>query len=915
MTRVAVEAGFGSSLADVLSTGGTFTDITEFTDIIGSGISITRGAENEQSQIQMGTCSLVLDNVDGRFTPEYAGSPYSPGVVDGVPLRVSVATVNTNFVRNPGFEGGSVDAWTWSDGVEVSTPVTPVAHGGYAAQAIWSPSLSDYLQTVVYGLTIGATYTASAYVYVPAGDVAVRVRMGGTNSSASAVNDAYTRLTVTFTATGAVMPLQIIPSTLPAAGDKVFVDAVQVDEAATASTLNYLANSDFEEGVTAWTSSGTPVVTQSATRAQRGTFALLSTWGGVANQTVTSDAFGTLTIGAQYTFSAYVWVPAGNTAVQLTQAGGSVGASSTLFNQWERITVTFTASATTHQVRIRPVATPTAGHQVWMDAAKVEAGSSPTAYSALDGAQLHGRFFGVINQWPVRWEGLSSKVAITATDVFAVLSRAEEQMRPMLVQEALVWGPNALYPLDEPATSTSSGNEATTVGAMSLSIAQAGSGGTLEFAAGTAPLGMSGAPLFTPASSSAGKYLRAELGAAFEAASFTEQLLIEGWFSTSTAGRNILSIASPDRGYYLIFYLASATGFLTVESKQPDIAASTTTIGATNLADGNLHHLIFDAEAESLYIDGVFVGNSASILAMQDLSTLTIGASPGGGNLWSGSISCIALYLDTSMSASNLTNHYECGTTGFSGETADERGFRLAAYVGIGFSDSGTFSTGIAEQAALGKTCLDHLQDVEGTESGKLTADRDRPAVHLQGRSVRYNPVSALTIVYPDFEPDDFELAYDTQKVANTLLLSRPGGATQRMVHAASKAARGPIGRTVDTLCTTDLVVTDMGNWLLQRYASPSQELRGVHIQAYSMGTATYRTLLNADVSTVFTVTTLPAQSASSSMSVTVEGYKEQIRHNQHDLSFHTSKTNTAAVWVLDDPVYSVLGSTTRLAY
>ncbi|MFM9542329.1 carbohydrate binding domain-containing protein [Streptomyces turgidiscabies] len=914
MTRVAVEAAFGSSLADVLSTGGTFTDITEFTDIINSGISITRGAENEQSQIQMGTCGLVLDNSEGRFTPEYAGSPYSPNVVDGVPLRVSVATVNTNFVRNPGFEDGSVDAWTWASGVEVSTPVTPVAHGGYAAQAIWSPSLSDYLQTVVYGLTIGATYTASAYVRVPAGDVAVRVRMGGTNSSASAVNDAYTRLTVTFTATGAVMPLQIIPSTLPAAGDKVYVDAVQVDEAATASTLNYLANSDFETGVTAWTSSGTPVVTQSATRAQRGTYALLSTWGGVASQTVTSDAFGTLTIGATYTFSAYVWVPSGHTQVQLTQAGGSVGTGNTLYNQWERITVTFTASATTHQVRIRPVVTPTNGHQVWMDAAKVEVGSSPTAYSALDGAQLHARFFGVVNTWPVRWEGLSSKVAVTATDVFSVLSRAEEQMRPMLVQESLVWGPNALYPLDEASTSTSSGNESTSAGPLSLDTVQAGSGGTLEFAAGTAPLGMSGAPLLTPASASAGKYLRAELGAGFQSASFTQQLLIEGWFATSTAGRNILSVSSPDRSYYVILYLASGTGFISVESKQPDIAVATAT-GGTNLADGALHHVIYDAEAQAVYVDGVFVSLTGSVLAVQDLSTLTLGASPGGGNLWNGSLSTVALYLDTSMSAASLTDHYECGTTGFSGETADERAFRLAAYVGIAFSDSGTFSTGIAEQAALGRTCLDHLQEVEGTESGKLTADRDRPGVHLQGRSVRYNPVSALTIVYPDFEPDDFVLAWDTQKVANTLLLSRPGGATQRMVHAASKAARGPIGKTIDTLCTSDLVVTDMGNWQLQRYATPSSELRGVHIQAYTMGTAAYRTLLDADVSTVFTVTTLPAQAPVSSMSVTVEGYKEDIRHNQHDLSFHTSKTNTAAVWVLDDPVYSVLGSTTRLAY
>lgn len=776
MTRVIVEAGFGFTLYDFLTVDGLWTDITEYVDIITSGISITRGAENEQSQTQTGTCTLVLDNSDGRFTPEHTGSAYYPNVIDAVPLRVSVATVIKNYIRNTSFEsdleGGGLDTWEWSTGVEPETVATEAFSGTRSAKVPWNASAGDYFRTHVYGLTIGGEYVASAYVWVPAGDVAVRLRAAGSElSAATSTTGAWQRLTVTFTATSAVAEIQVMPSTTPAAGDFVYVDAVQVED-----------------------------------------------------------------------------------------------------------------------------------------------GTVATAFDTA-GAELHERFFGLVNQWPVTWSGMYAKATIAATDTFAVLSRAEDQMRPMLVQEALLWGPNALYTMDEDSTATSSGNEAGVAGPMSLDIVQAGVGGTLEFGAGTAPLGMSGAPLFTPASASAGKYLRAELGSGFQAVSFTEQLLMEVWFSTSTAGRNIVSVSSPDRSYYLILYLASATGFLTVESKRPESAVTTTTVGATNLADGVLHHVIFDAEAEELYVDGVSIGVFAAILAVEDLSTLTVGASPGGGNLWAGSISNVALYLDTGMAAGNLAGHYECGTTGFAGETADERAFRLATYAGIGFNDLGTFSTGIAEQAALGKTCLDHLRDVEGTESGKLIARRDSPAVTLQGRSIRYNPVSALSILYADFEPDDFTLAYDTQKVANQLVLTRPGGATQRMVHAVSKAARGPIGRTVDTLCTTDLVVTDLGNWLLQRYSSPSSELRGIHIEALTMGTAVYRTLLDADVSTVVTVTTLPDEAPASSMAVTVEGYKESIRWQQHDLQFHTSRTETAAVWILDDSVYSVLGSTTRLAY
>ncbi|MEV8548311.1 LamG-like jellyroll fold domain-containing protein [Streptomyces glaucescens] len=773
MTRVVVEVAFGTTLADAVATGGTWTDITGRTEIQSSGISITRGAQDELADIQVGTCTLTLDNSDGALTPENSGSPYYPHVIDGVPLRVGVVTATTNLVLNPSFEGGSLEYWEWSTGVAVTAVGGSVQVGTRAARVAWSPSASDVFRTTVYGLTIGATHTASAYVYVPSGDAAVRLRMGGATSSASAVTDAYTRLSVSFTATASVMTLEVIPASAPAAGDLVLVDAVQVEE-----------------------------------------------------------------------------------------------------------------------------------------------GASATAYSALDAARLHWRFWGLVTQWPVVWAGLGATATVTAVDVLGVLSRAEDQMRPMLVHEILADSPAACYPMDEPGDSTSAGDSSGTVGPESLAVQQNGTGGALEFGTGTAPLGMAGAPLVTPASSANGKYLRASLGAAAQAASLTQALLVEAWFSTSTAGRNILTIASSDSGYYLILYLASATGFLTVESKQPGVAAVTTTAGATNLADGQLHHVLYDAETKTLFVDGIGVGSYAGILAVQDLSVLTVGASHTGANIWSGSISNVAVYFDTSLSGTSLaTAHHTAGTTGFAGETAEERALRLVGYTGLGFGDLGTFSTGIAEQAALGRTALEHLRDVERTESGKLYASRDAASVILQGRSVRYNPSSVLTIAYVDFEPGDFELAYDTQKVANVLVLTRPGGATQRMVNAASRAARGPMGRTLDTLATTDLVVTDLGNWHLERYAAPRVELRGIRIEASTMGLSTYRTLLDADISTVFTVTDMPAQAPSSSMSVMVEGYREDIRHNQHSLQFHTSRADTDTVWVLNSASYSVLGSTTRLAY
>lgn len=1063
MTRVVVEAAFGTTLAQAVSTGGTWTDLTSRVDMA-AGISITGGAQDELTDTQVGQCTLTLDNLDGALTPENSGSPYSPNVVDGVPLRVSIATVITNFVRNPSFEGGSVETWEWSAGVDVLAPAGVVKAGSNAARVTWSPSAADYFQTTVYGLTIGARYTASAYVQVPTGDVAVKLRAQGVDSAASAVTGAYTRLTVSFTATGAVTTLRVFPTAAPAAGDMVFVDAVMVEEAASASALNYVSNGSFEIGTSGWAlgSDASTSFANSSTKSWQGSRSMLVTWGGALNsnptfetaltpwtgngaavarvntvaqsgswsmqitpngvasspraesetfavtgglsykaegwlrcvtsrmvslnvnwydssgvyittsfnsQAVTANtwtqfsgtfsapvnaAFGqlaptvpstppasdilyvdevrllrstggsspavqtvvtSLVAAQQYTASAYVWVPAGSRPVSLAVSGISSGTASSVTGSWQRITYTFTATATSHTLQLIPSGNPQFGTQVWVDAVQVEEGAAATGWNALDAAELSGRFWGLVNQWPVKLIGLNSKVTITASDVLSVLSRADEQMRPMLIQEVLVWGPDAYWPLDEDSTATSGGDASGTVGPQSLAIGQSGSGGTLVFGAGTAPLGVSGAPLFTPASASAGKFLRAALGASANGSSFTQALMLEAWFSTSTAGRNIVTLHSADNGYVLILYLASATGFLTVESRTPGVSPVTTTVGATNLADGQLHHVLYDAEFQAVYVDGVGAGAFPGILAMQDLATVTVGASQTGNNLWSGSIGNVAVYFDTSLNASAIVQHYTCGTTGFSGETADERGYRLVSYTGLSFADIGTFSTGIAEQAALGRSALEHLREVERTESGKVYASRIGPIVTLQGRSVRYNPTSALSILYADYEPDDFTLAYDTQKVANTLTLTRPGGATQRMVQAVSRAARGPMGRGIDTLCTTDLVVTDLGNWLLQRYATPSLELRGIRIEAYTMGLGTYRTLMAVDISSVMTVTSMPSQAPSSSMSATVEGWREDISEAQHFFQFLTSKTFTDTVWVLDDAAYSVLGSTTRLAY
>lgn len=763
MTRLCVEAAFGYGITD---SSPAWTDITRYVDIVGSGVTITRGAQDELSETQAGTCTLTLDNSDGRFSPGLASGAYYPNVKKNVPIRVRTITTTKNLITNPSFEAG----------------------------------LSDWFQTV------------------------------------------------------------------------------------------------------------SPTVVQNNTHVQHGTQAMRVTWGAPAGQAVFTNVYG-LDIGQTYTVSAYVWVPVGEPSVEIHIDGMADGTPSSTTGAFQRLTYTFVATATQHIAVVEVVGTPTPGTQVWVDAVQLEEGSTATAFDS-DGAQLHPRFYGMVNEWPVRWEGLESTVSVTCTDLFKWLGNQPE-MQAMLVNEVLLDDPIVYYPLSEPADATSAGDLSGTASVATLAVTQAGSGGTLEFGTGEGPLGGLPAPVFTPASSSAGKYLTADLGPNFVDANVSFRARVECWFSTSTTNRVLLGLASADGSTKLVILLESGTGKVVLEKDQGGFGDQTTVFATPNLADGELHYLLYHEFANELTIDGTTY--TTSTFNGPDLQMLSVGGY-ANNRLWNGTISHVAVYL-RSVTTAELTPHQTTGTTGHVGEDADDRLSRLASYIGLTVSTTGSTFDGMASQAALGRQPLEHFREVERTESGKLLASRSAAELTFQSRDVRYNPTAAVSIEYADLETSGVEMADDDQRMVNTVVASRPGGATQRIVDQTARDLYGPKQQDLDLFKDSDLSVTDAANWLVSRYADPPPELRSVPLEASTLGLTAYRALLGADVSTVLEVTDMPDEAPSSTQTVTVEGYTETITQAQHKFAFHTSRALTDAVWVLDSSSYSQLDSTTRLAY
>ncbi|MGW3427490.1 carbohydrate binding domain-containing protein [Streptomyces melanosporofaciens] len=763
MTRLLVEAAFGYSVTDPAP---VWTDITGFVDI-GAGVSINRGSSDELSQVQAGTCSLILDNSDGRFTSGRAASPYYPNVRKNTPIRVRVISTGKNWISNPSFESG-LDGW-----------------------------------------------------------------------------------------------------------QKTF----------------------------------SPTIVQDNAHVQSGSQAMRVTWGGSSGQAVWIDATG-LDIGQTYTASAWVWVqPTVGTLFSYIQGVGGTSGPNTVFGDWQRLTFTFTATAAQHLYTIQTSGTPVAGSQCWVDAVQLEEGRTATAFDATP-PQTHDRFWGMVNDWPLSWSGMFATASITCTDIFKWLSR-QAPLSPMLAEEILLDRPTLYFPLSEPSDSAAAGDLSGTSSVGTLVAGQLGSGGTITFGDSGAPDGSTGAA-FAPASSSAGKYLVADLGPVVTERDL-QRMQAECWFSTTTAGRVIWAITSADASWRLVISLDSG-GKMKFESNgfnQPLIAA--TVAPTPNLADGAVHHLFYNENDGLFYVDGVSYSIS-NVGIMADMRLLYVGGWTGGG-MWAGTISHVAIWLGSKTTA-ELISHYTTAATAHVGESASARMTRITSYLPLTVTSQGSTFDGMASQAALGRTPLEHLQEIAATESGKLLAQRGGNGLIFQSRDVRYNPVASVSLAFADLETDEVEMSDDDQKMVNTVIASRPGGATQRVIDQTARDTYGPYESQIDLLKSSDLKVLDAANWMVSRYADPPLEMRQVAVEASTLPLATYRALLAADVSTTFDVTNLPTgQAPVPTLTVTVEGYTETIQEDQHQMDFHTSRALTDTVWALDSAAYSQLGITTRLAY
>ncbi|ROQ69168.1 concanavalin A-like lectin/glucanase superfamily protein [Streptomyces sp. 840.1] len=812
-----VEVGWGGQIQAPSAI--RWTDLTARVDQV-QGVRIDRGASDELSEIQPGSCTMVLDNADGALTPGNPNSPYYPNVRRNAPIRVSQAVIPVRSGAAPyslnmmgdAFDSGVADPsmWTTANGAvqvggRLRLPLVPGVVSRQTSNREWSlagAALSVKLATPP-GANGSSSTSMSMWVYSQTTGTRLRWSYNAVNGLLRAASE------VSSADAGAVS----VPY------DPIAHAWLRIRE--TTGVLFFETSPDGWD----WT---------------------------ICRSLATPAWVNTNTV--QIEFNA-------------TRTGGTAD-----YVEWD-----------------------------------------------LLGARVRPRFYGMVNEWPVQWEGLLSTVSISATDLFKRLNR-QPPLRSMLGMEVLtrdtVTGtfsfPAAYFPLAEPVESAAAGS-VVGAGIGALASTQVGAGGTLVFGEEGVPETGESAVSFTPASATAGRYLVGDLGPQMAADSTTWAINVQVWIKTSTAGRAILGLSDPLRTSQLVLSLNSS-GVLTVESTQDGTALVIGTSSSGNLADGAWHHVVYDGSAKRVYVDGAAAGGILPATSSPDLRTIYVGGYRSA-RLFSGQIAHLSLHLANGPVGSVYAVASDA-RTGFSGESSDWRVERLARYAGLeSVTLLGSTFDPVASQGPTGTSIVARLQEVEATESGRLYAERDYYGLAYQSRDLRYNPsagAEVFAISYADVEPG-IQLADDDQKLCNQVEASRPNGATQIVTDASSVEAFGVYEQQLTVLKTSDSSVADAASWLVSRYADPAPELREVPIEAATM--ATFLDILDADISSYFTVYDLPAQSSALEMRVTVEGYTETLKENSHLIEFRTSASARDSIWILDDPEYSVLGSTTRLAY
>lgn len=161
----------------------------------------------------------------------------------------------------------------------------------------------------------------------------------------------------------------------------------------------------------------------------------------------------------------------------------------------------------------------------------------------------------------------------------------------------------------------------------------------------------------------------------------------------------------------------------------------------------------------------------------------------------------------------------------------------------------------------------------------------------------------------------DLVPSFDDSNIYNDIHITRAGGTEQVAQDATSQARYFKRSLTkTGLLITTDNEANDAANWLLGQYKDVALRFKRMTI-AGPMNDSLWTQVLGRDISHRITVIRRPPGSGTITQDCFIEGVEHTISREDWLTSWDLSPASSQAYWVLDDPILSILDSTTRLVY
>lgn len=525
------------------------------------------------------------------------------------------------------------------------------------------------------------------------------------------------------------------------------------------------------------------------------------------------------------------------------------------------------------------------------------------------------RFSGFVESVQTTWTkgARTSAVSVTAVDAHASLNR--RRLRSVLTQTALATSPACYWPLDEVEGATSAGDQSGN-GWPPLSLAQRGSGGTFAMGSGAGPVteGNQASATFTRASATAGPYLTATLPRALQVTPgpFDWGMTFSFVVSSSTvATQSFLRFRRPDiekqDGTPLLEVGCNASGMLTFNSAFMAGFTNTTT---TMVCDGLPHHIfiLFGAQTTgnatqdtiaAAYVDGVDANLTTGVITYQTtpwpgITQVDLGGSTStGSSMCSASISRLTVW-ERWLSNAERDRLLAAATTGFTADRSDERIARYADWAGVTNRSLETGSLTVAHQDTEGMSPFAAMQVVAATERGLVFINGSGQLV-FHARTHRYAP-SATALVDTDAVDDTMTFTTDTQQLINKATVSRPGGAAQTFLDAASITAYDEFGTEVELLTTSDDDAAQAAAWLVNLNSQPRPRISTVGVDLLTLNAIWTGQIQALELGSMLSITGLPSQAPASGVSLFVEGWTEDISLDGWQMTLNTSPLDAPLV-------------------